>query len=179
MKHWYFDNCYYFITRPTINKEKLFNSDEKKRIILNRLTSAQKKFSFSLHAFSIISNHYHYLIFLSKGDVLPKLEQFIAGGSSHELNTLNNIKRSIWDEYWEKVVDEEKLDKVLGYILGNLLKHGEAKDFNELKNSPFTSYKQAVAQYGEETIQDLILSVNALDLENRTNFEKLFKSLAR
>jgi hypothetical protein len=90
---------------------------------------------------------------------------------------LNNIKRSIWDEYWEKVVDEEKSEKIPGYILGNLLKHGEAKDFNELRDSPFTSYKQAIVQYGEQMIQDLILSVNALDLENRTDFEKLFKSL--
>jgi len=177
MSHLYFDNCYYFVTRSTHSHEKLFDSDDKKKIILNRLIAAQKKFNFSLKAFSIISNHYHYLIFLPKGNVLPKLEQFIAGGSSRELNVLNNVKRSIWDEYWEKVVDEKKMEKILGYILGNLLKHGEAKDFNELKNSPFTSYKQAVAQYGERMVQDLILSVNALDLENRTNFEKLFKSI--
>jgi REP element-mobilizing transposase RayT len=175
MIHLYFDNCYYFVTRSTRNHDKLFNSDDRKKIILNRLITAQKKFDFSLKAFSIISNHYHYLIYLPKGDILPKLEQFIAGGSSHELNALNNIQRSVWDEYWEKVVDEQNLEKVFGYILGNLLKHGEAKDFNELRNSPFTSYKQAVAQYGEQTIQDLILSVNALDLENRVNFEKLFK----
>jgi len=108
---------------------------------------------------------------------LPKLEQFIAGGSSHELNALDNIKRSIWEEYWEKVVDEKRLEKILGYILGNLLKHGEVRDFNELRSSPFTSYKQAIARYGEQMIQDLILSVNALDLENKINFEKLFKSL--
>ncbi|MFA6215165.1 MAG: transposase [Patescibacteria group bacterium] len=175
MIHLYFDDCYYFVTRSTNNHEKLFDTADKKKIILNRLMAAQKKFNFSLHAFSIISNHYHYLIYLPKGEVLPKLEQFIAGGSSHELNVLNNIKRSVWGEYWEKVVDEEKLKKVLGYILGNLLKHGEAKNFDELNSSPFTSCKQGAAQYGEQTIQDLILSVNALNLEDRTNFDKLFK----
>ena len=177
MRHLYFDSCYYFVTRSTHNQEKFFDNDDKKRIILNRLISVQKKFNFSLYAFSIISSHYHYLIFLENGKLLPKIEQFIAGGSSRELNVLNNISRSIWDEYWETVVDEENLEKVLGYILGNLLKHGEVKDFKELKNCPFVSYSQAVAQYGEEMIQDLILSVDALDLENRTNFEKLFKSL--
>ena len=176
MKHLYFDDCYYFVTRSTRNREKLFNSDGKKKIILNRLITAQKKFNFSLNAFSIISNHYHYLIFLSRGNILPKIEQFIAGGSSYELNAFNNIKRSIWDEYWEKVVDEEKLEKVLGYILGNLLKHGEAKDFTELQRNPFSSYSQAVTKHGKEMAEDLILSTEGLDLENRIDFEKLLKA---
>jgi len=117
-------------------------------------------------------------MFLEDGKLLPKIEQFVAGGSSHELNLLDNAKRTVWDDYWEKIVDDKDLEKLLGYILGNPLKHGEVKNFKELKENPFTNYKQAVAQYGEEMVQDLILSVDALDLENRTDYEKLFKSLA-
>ena len=177
MKHLYFDNCYYFVTRSTFSREKLFNSDNEKRIILNRLISSQKKFNFSLNAFSILANHYHYLIFLPQGNILPKLEQFIAGGSAYELNHLANVSRRVWSEYWEKVVNEENLEKILGYILGNLLKHKEISDFNELQVSPFSSYRQAIIRYGKEAVEDLVLSTEGLDLENKTDFEKLFKSI--
>ena len=174
MSHLYLDGSYYFVTRPTFNKEKYFKEDEKKKIVLNRLILAQKKFDFSLHGFAIISNHYHYLVLLKQWKTLSLIEGFIAGGSSYELNKLNGIKRRVWDNYWAEIIQDDKgLRKVLGYILGNPLKHGEVENFTQLQKYPFASYQQAIDSYGKQEIDDLILAVKGLDLENRTDFKKL------
>jgi len=154
-----------------------FDSDDKKKIILNRLLQAQEKFGFLLFAYSIISNHYHYLIQLQKNTSLGEVEKIIAGGSSYDLNKELRIKQRVWDNYCERIVEENfSMEKVWGYILGNLLKHNEAKNFDDLSNSLFCSYKQAVKNYGKEVIDDLILSVGALELESKNNYECFFKA---
>ena len=141
---------------------------------MDRLILAQKKFDFSLHGFAIVSNHYHYLVLLNQGKILFLIEGFIAGGSSYELNKLNGIKRRVWDNYWAEIIQDDKgLRKVLGYILGNPLKHGEVENFTQLQKYPFASYQQAIDSYGKQEIDDLILAVKGLDLENRTDFKKL------
>jgi len=174
MARLYLDNSYYFVTRSTFTKERYFNSNERKKIILDRFILAQKKFDFSLYAFSIISNHYHYLTYLKQGKDLSLIEKFIAGGSSYELNKFDRVERRVWDNYWAQIIENEKgLRKVLGYILGNPLKHGEVKDFKELQIYQFSNYKKAIGQYGKLEIDDLIVSVEALNLETRSNFEKL------
>ena len=176
-KHLYLDDSYYFITRPTVGREKYFDSDIKKEIILNRLNSAQKKFDFLLHAFAILSSHYHYLIFLKQGRQLPLVEKFIAGGSSYELNKQEGIGRRVWDDYWEEIItDQVGVEKVLGYILGNPLKHQEVNNFRELEKYPFASYQKAIESYGKTEIENLILSVQGLELETRTDFENLLRN---
>jgi len=49
--------------------------------------------------------------------------------------------------------------KVIGYIIGNLLKHKEVSTFQELKENPFTSYHEIVKRYGEKFTKELIYNV--------------------
>ncbi len=58
------------------------------------------------------------------------------------------------------IVDNpESLQKVVGYIAGNLIKHGEIKNFEELKKCPFSSYRQLVEQYDDDIAEDMVRSI--------------------
>jgi len=170
----YFNDTTYFITCRTLDGEKIFNTDLAKKFILQQIIQATKKFDLKLFAFVILSNHYHLLFYLDRGQTLKKIVQQINGASSHLINKHNHIYRHIWEKYWQRFVWNEKIFmKVLGYVIGNPLKHQLVKDFNELEKYKFCSFAYTVKKEGREFAEDLILSVNALNLEEVLNFDKL------
>jgi len=77
----------------------------------------------------------------------------------------------VWDNYWTKIILEENMFyNVLGYIIGNLLKHKEVKSFEELSKSIFSSFSQISSKYGFDFARDLVENVIELDLEENYKF---------
>ena len=68
--------------------------------------------------------------------------------------------------------------KITGYIIGNLLKHKEINNFEDLKNNPFSSYRYTAEKYGDETARQLVYGVIdvAEDGDGVFNLEKLKKT---
>lgn len=167
------NNSFYFLTTATSDHENYFNTDEKKRIILEQLNKVKKKYRISLYAYSVAKNHYHLLFYLKNKDNLKDIIRVINGGSSFILNKLDGVNRRVWDNYWTKVILEENMFyNVLGYIIGNLLRHKELYDFKELRESDFSSFSQIINKYGLEFAEDLVGNVIELDLEKDFKFEK-------
>jgi len=161
------NNSYYFITVPTSRHIPFFNSPEKKLLILERINKVRDKFQLTNFDFGIISNHYHIVTYFKKARIIPQLLQFVNGGSAYSLNKITGNKQTVWDEYHIYLIeDEELITKVRGYVIGNPLKHNEVKNFEELKNYPFSSYNSIVKNIGEETANEYIKSVIELD-ENK------------
>ncbi len=146
--------------------EKLFDADFKKDIILNRIFSGSKKLGIKKLYFGINSNHYHLLAYFEKFTTIPKLLNYINGGSSFELNDLDNTRgRMVWDEYHLYLVEnDDALYQIKGYVIGNPYKHGEVKSIKELKDYKYSSFTDVVVQVGEFQAEDIVLSCINLNL---------------
>lgn len=86
-----------------------------------------------------------------------------------------------FDEMWQSsrayvITSEDMNFKIIGYIIGNLLKHKEVNTFEELKSNKFTSYKYYVEKYGKEYTNTLIYQVINMEEKSNSsiNFNKLY-----
>jgi REP element-mobilizing transposase RayT len=90
--HLYLDDKIYFVTSSTLDKIRFFNTDTKKEIIKDRLKTSTEKYNIRIYAWAILSNHYHFLFQVKKSQNLSDFIGYINGGSSFELNSLENKK---------------------------------------------------------------------------------------
>ncbi len=176
MSRFFKEFTYYFITSHTLRHQKLFDTDSKKDIILNRIIDGLEKFGLKDFYFGINSNHYHLLAYFGKYTTIPKLLNYINGGSSFELNNLDNARgRMVWDEYHLYLVeDDHALYQIKGYVIGNPYKHGEVETIKKLKNYKYSSFSDIVMQFGESQAEDMVLSCINLNL---ADFKKGLKLL--
>jgi hypothetical protein len=166
-------NSFYFVTSKVFLGEKLFNTDEKKRIILNQIRGAIDKLNIPIYGYSIAQNHYHSLLYFNDFRKHAKFKQIVNGGSAFIFNKKYRIKNEsakMWVDSKSLVVhNQQSLFKVIGYIAGNLLKHGEVNNFKELKECPFSSYRQLVGKYGDEIAEDIVKAVIVIE-EDESDF---------
>jgi len=162
--HIYLDEKYYFITCRTLDKKEYFKSDSVKQIVLNNFIKIRKEFNLEEFIYSILNNHYHFLTYLKLGKDLGKIMQLINGNISKELNL--DLNYSLWDKYHDRMIKSEKsYYKIIGYIIGNPLKHKLVKNFDELVNYKFCSFKDVAEKYNEQGAIELISKVSNLNWE--------------
>ena len=167
MSRFFKEYAYYFITVPTLRHERLFDSNEKKELLVQRIKKGVLKYDITELYFGINSDHYHLIGYFKNKESIPGLLNFINGGSSYNLNNLDNKRgRMIWDEYYLYLVeDDDALYKIKGYVIGNPYKHGEVKTLDHLKYYKFSSYAEVVDKEGEEMAKGMILSCIDLKLD--------------
>ncbi len=162
----YFDNNYFFVTCRTSDQEPYFIENNQKRIILDQFGKVKKLFKIDFIAYSILSNHYHFLFNLERGQDLKKIMQMVNGGISYNLNKGEGIGRVVWGKYFNKnISDEVVYYKVIGYIIGNPFKHGLVKSVDELKNYQFCNYNELAKIFGKAGIDEIIYKVKNLNWE--------------
>ena len=151
--HYYFDQKIYFITARTINKEKFFNTKEKKNILKKIIKEAGDKFQITFYAWIILDNHYHLLLNISQGKLLSAFMKAINGKSAFLLNKIDKTeKRKIWFNYWDRCIRNEKDFWIrFNYIHHNSIKHGCVK---EMKDHQFSSYNNWIEKEGIEWVND-------------------------
>lgn len=147
--HYYLDNKIYFITARTIDKKRILNTNEKKNILKKTIISASEKFNVDFYAWTILDNHYHLLVNILKGNIIPELMKAINGKSAFLLNRLDKIKkRKIWFNYWDTCIRTEKdFWMRFNYIHHNSVKHSYTKKMDDYA---FSSYNQWIAKEGVE-----------------------------
>ncbi|MBU4047985.1 transposase, partial [bacterium] len=64
-----FDNAVYHITARGNRKEKIFYSDDDKRIFLQKMEQTSLKYSFICYAYCLMDNHYHLFIKTPLGNI--------------------------------------------------------------------------------------------------------------
>jgi len=167
-------NSFYFITVGTFLSKPFFDNYDKKLIILRQIKEAVNLLNIPIFAYSIAKNHYHCLIFLDDYNKLKYFKQKVNGSSSfiyHRQFTQPLEEGKIWlDTKTLIIYNPESLQKVVGYISGNLIKHGEIKNFNELKACPFSSYRQLAEQYGDDLAEDMVRSIIMIDEDDDFTF---------
>ncbi|MDZ7798743.1 MAG: transposase [Patescibacteria group bacterium] len=151
--HIYSDNSFYFLTARTLKGIYFFNTDSKKKILLNVIRKALERYNCDLYAWVILSNHYHLLLKIKLGKELSSLIKNIHANSSRILNIYQACpSRKIWWNYWDKCIETPKSYYThLNYIHHNPVKHGYTKNMKDYK---FSSYRHYLKTQGKEWLED-------------------------
>ncbi len=164
------------MTGRTFTGEHILSTDVKKQIVLDQLKKAREKLDIKIIAYSILSNHHHGVYYVQFGTDIAKIMQYLHGGSTRRLNKINEIQKSNWDGYWDVWIrNEDMLWKLIGYVIGNPLKHKIVGNFKELERYRFSSYKHMVKMRGKKFANTLVESVIQLDFETKSKCESYFQ----
>jgi len=180
MSYQYYPDSLYFISYKTFNALDFFKSDSNKQILKEQFYKASDKFDFNIIAYAIMSNHYHLLVEIKNGkDSQNHAIKLINGGSSFRIEKPAHTEK-VWgsnNKHSIAILDDDAIFMVLGYIVGNPLRHGMVKDFDELDNYQYCNYKEVKKQYNKELIDNLILKSSSLNFESIDSYEHLYKSI--
>ena len=159
------DNRIYFLTLSTFLLFPYFKEFDQKQLLFDQIKKIENKLGIPVSDFSIAINHCHLKFFLERGLDLAKIKQLIHGGTSFLYKKKYPVKyKEIWGSSRALIVLTEKMHWLTsGYIIGNLLKHKEVNTFEELKNNPFSSYRDFIEKYDEEFAKNLIYQVIKVD----------------
>jgi REP element-mobilizing transposase RayT len=164
MSRYFVPDSWYFITVPTSGHRAIFEPADLRNILRDRLEQAFVKFHVEYPDYAIMADHYHLLSSFGNTVDIPDFMQWVNGGVSHLARKRVDIPLPIWDEYHVFApMQEDLLDKVRGYVVGNPLKHGDVHDEKELRQWPYSTYGKLVVREGEEYAKDVVASVMHLE----------------
>ncbi|HZL42813.1 MAG TPA: transposase [Verrucomicrobiae bacterium] len=121
------DNGIYMVTSGTMYKQHFFDTPTKRDLLERLLLSLAKLYEWQLEAWSVFSNHYH---FVARGNPasgsLGDLLSHLHGLSSFELNELDQTRgRHVWYNFWDtKLTSQYSYLARLNYVHQNAVKHG-------------------------------------------------------
>ena len=117
----------FMVTGATLYKEHLFKGEEHLTLLEGCLLSLSKKYDWQLEAWSVFSNHYH---FVGRGGQesqnLGLFLNHLHSESARRLNSLDQIQgRQVWYNFWDtKLTYERSYFARLNYVHQNPVKHG-------------------------------------------------------
>jgi putative transposase len=152
--HIYLDDSIYFITARIYQKERILDTDSKKKVLFENLWNEFGKIGYKLYSWAILDNHYHIEFKTKIGKTLGEALNFIHGRTSFEINKLDNTRgRKIFQNYLDHCIrDEKDFYHHFNYIHHNPVKHKYVKNQKEVFDYKFCSYKQWVIKKEEDWI---------------------------
>ncbi len=163
--HIYLDDSVYFITAGIYRKEKILDTDRKKKILLENLWNEFGKIGYSLYSWAILDNHYHIEFKTKIGKTLGKALNFAHGRTSFEINKLDNKKgRQIFQNYLDYCIrDKKDFYRHFNYIHHNPVKHKYVKNQGEVFDYKFCSYRQWIDKKGKEWVDSCFEAYPIID----------------
>jgi putative transposase len=116
----------YMVTGATLYKQLSFRGPEKLSLLENKLLSLAKRYQWQLEAWSVFSNHYHFVgRRTEKSLALDTFLSHLHTSSAVELNQLDACEgRNVWYNYWDsKLTFERSYLARLNYVHQNPVKH--------------------------------------------------------
>jgi REP element-mobilizing transposase RayT len=137
-EHWYRDNTMYFITARCRDKYHASMSEEAKSVFWDRFYHWSAEFGFTPCITTLMSNHYHTLGYMRKGDDLGRMMQRIHGSVAKLVNDLLPERRlPFWREagrrdYFDGCLrDELQCRRAYRYTLLQSVRHGICVDYQD------------------------------------------------
>ena len=126
--HWLTNSGYYFVTASTYHRENLFDSPEKLNAVTKMLIESAEKFGWSLRAWAVFSNHYHFLAQSPEGSgksLRVWLSEFHRS-SAILINQIDKTEgRRIWMNFRESLITHQtSFLSRLKYVNENPVRHG-------------------------------------------------------
>jgi len=95
----------YHVTAKINRGEKIFLNPEDRKLFMDVLTRAKKKFNFSLKNFCIMGNHVHLLIKPGQNESLSKIMQWLLGVFAQLWNKKHNLSGHLWgDRFFSRII---------------------------------------------------------------------------
>jgi putative transposase len=116
----------YIFTAATYKRAHLFNRPENLNVLMNLLFRVAETHAVSLQAWSLFSNHYHFVAQVSDASRLSSFVRELHSRSAHTLNDTDNTPaRKVWFQYWEThITYERSYFARLHYVHRNPVHHG-------------------------------------------------------
>lgn len=136
-----FDNAVYHITARRNRKEKIFYSDDDKRIFLQKMDQTFFKYSFLCYAYCLMDNHYHLFIKTSLGNISQGMHYLNTSYANYFTAKYKTNGPLFQGRYKSLLVDEDNYALVLSsYIHLNPLRAGLTKNIDEYTWSSLLDY---------------------------------------
>ena len=143
---------------------------------MKKLCDLCKEMDVSMYSLAILDNHVHFLLQTQEKNKEKEFIRRFAGGTAREINQLNGKTGTFWNRYFAWLItDETAYYNVSAYILGNPLRHGLVKDFDELYDYPYSDFRKYCELHGREAVEEKILAV--LKIKNTKNEDEFFEWL--
>jgi putative transposase len=116
----------YMVTCGTIGKQHLFNTPEKKFLLQDTLLNIAAKYNWSLTAWAIFSNHYHFIgKTVDSPQSLPIFINKMHNISALHLNKMDDqLGRNVWFQYYDSKLNfKNSYYARLNYVINNPVKH--------------------------------------------------------
>jgi putative transposase len=125
--HWISAGGIYFVTASCYQRERRFDTPEKLTAVTTRLIDSAPMFGWTLWAWAVMSNHYHFLAGSPIGSAVslrPWLREFHRSAAV-EVNRLSGTPgRRVWMNFHEsRVTHQTSLLARLRYVHENPVKH--------------------------------------------------------
>jgi putative transposase len=127
--HWLFEPGIYMVTAGTYQKLPHLNTPERRDLFLEALLQRAAEFAWTLRAWAVMSNHYHFVAASPQDPCI--LKRFLGKLHMTTAKQLNEWDgqpgRRVWFQYWDSHITFERSYLArLNYVHNNPVKHGVA-----------------------------------------------------
>jgi len=118
----------YLVTAGTYKKNHHFRNRKRVEVLHRGLLTVAHDFGWHLEAWSVFSNHYHFIAHspMEGANNLGEMLGFLHEKTAKWVNRLDNAKgREVWHNFWEtKLTHRNSYFARLNYVHQNPVKHG-------------------------------------------------------
>jgi putative transposase len=128
--HLFVPQSVYIVTGATLYKVHWYKDSKRLELLENVLFDILRRRRWELRAWSVFSNHYHFIAKSPEVDSpIDRLIQHFHSEASRQLNLLDGAAgRTVWYQYWDTCLTFEKSYLArLNYVMNNPVHHGLVK----------------------------------------------------
>ena len=116
----------YMLTAGTYGKVRYFSESERLNVLTSKLMGYAKRYDWSLQAWSVLSNHYHFIGYSHSPENLKDFISSLHTETARYVNFLDKTtNRKVWYQYWDSRISYQKsYYPRLKYVHNNPVHHG-------------------------------------------------------
>ena len=125
--HLFSPGAVYMVTAGTYQKTLLFDTHEKRHLLVQSLFAEAEYWGWGLQAWAIMSNHYHFVALApEESETLKRMITSLHSKTAIWLNKLDDSPgRKVWFQYWDTCLTYQHAYLArLNYVHNNPVKHG-------------------------------------------------------
>jgi REP-associated tyrosine transposase len=114
------------VTASTYRKELHFHDAERLTYLTQSLLRLASRYAWSLHAWAVFPNHYHFVAFSETPETLQALMRHLHSDTARHVNGSDRTPaRQVWFQYWDSHISKQRAYLArLNYVHTNPVRHG-------------------------------------------------------
>ena len=151
------DASHYLLTAACYEHQHHIHTTERRQMLLNLLFEQFVQQGMEIHAWAVLTNHYHLLVHVTEFEALGDIFQRVHGRMSYEWNQEDDARgRKVWYRYSDRAIRSDRhYYTTLNYIHYNPVKH---KLVTSPYDWPWSSVHWYLQHHGREWLRNLWVS---------------------